>query len=87
MLVVRDLKFIAILFFAVLSLVATAKAQSRPDIPLTDEEQAWLAENQRIRIAPAPNFPPVEFFDEEGVYRGIAADYVNLLESRLGIQL
>ncbi|MEE8349092.1 MAG: transporter substrate-binding domain-containing protein [Acidobacteriota bacterium] len=86
-LVVRDLKFIAILFFAVLSLVATAKAQSRPDIPLTDEEQAWLAENQRIRIAPAPNFPPVEFFDEEGVYRGIAADYVSLLESRLGIQL
>ncbi|MCZ6485509.1 MAG: transporter substrate-binding domain-containing protein [Acidobacteria bacterium] len=83
----RDLKFIAILLFAALSLVATARAQSRPDIPLTDEEQAWLAENQRIRIAPAPNFPPVEFFDDQGVYRGIAADYVSLLESRLGIQL
>ena len=69
----------------VLFLVASPWAQT--DLQLTDEELDWLSEHQTIRIGPAPNFPPVEFFDDEGGYRGIAADYVTVLESRLGIEL
>jgi len=52
----------------------------------TPQERAWLAEHPVILAAPDPDFPPVEYFDEEGVYRGIAADYIALIEKKLGIR-
>jgi sigma-B regulation protein RsbU (phosphoserine phosphatase) len=55
-------------------------------LELSDEERGWLSEHPAIRIAPAPNFPPVEFFDNQGTYHGIAADYAAILESKLGIR-
>ncbi|MEE8348425.1 MAG: transporter substrate-binding domain-containing protein, partial [Acidobacteriota bacterium] len=81
----KDRRSLAMTSLVVLFLVASPWAQT--DLQLTDEELDWLSEHQTIRIGPAPNFPPVEFFDDEGVYRGIAADYVTVLESRLGIEL
>ena len=63
---VQEMTLFAMLSLAVFSLVTTASAQSRSDLQLTDEERDWLAEHQQIRIGPAPNFPPVEFFDDEG---------------------
>jgi len=68
-------------------LASTLPAQDGQQIELTDEEREWLAEHSLVRIAPAPNYPPIEFFDDDGEYRGIVADYVSLIESRLGIQL
>ena len=35
-------------------------------------------------LAPDADFPPIEFFDEQGQYQGIAADYAALVEQRLG---
>jgi sigma-B regulation protein RsbU (phosphoserine phosphatase) len=60
--------------------------QSQPGVELTQDERLWLESQERIRVGPAPNFPPVEFFDEAGEYRGIVADYVALFEERLGIE-
>ena len=67
----------------VLLLLSTSWSQ---DTPLTPEERAWLEKHPVVRVGPAPNFPPVEFFDESGRYKGIAADYAELLEERLGIR-
>ena len=53
---------------------------------LTADERAWLDQHDRIRVGPAPNFPPIEFFDETGSFSGIAADYAALFEERLGIE-
>ncbi len=53
---------------------------------LTTEEQAWLRDHPRIRLAPDPNFPPIEFFDDTGRYSGLVADYYGLIEARLGIR-
>lgn len=75
--------WLALLLVSCVLFVPPAHAES--DLQLTDEEWAWLAEHPTIRIAPAPNFPPVEFFDEAGVYHGIAADHLALIEARLGI--
>jgi serine phosphatase RsbU (regulator of sigma subunit)/ABC-type amino acid transport substrate-binding protein len=55
-------------------------------VSLTQEEQAWLVEHPTIRVAPDPDAPPFEFFDTKGVYRGITADYLALLEDRLDIE-
>ena len=57
-----------------------------PSIDLTGAEQAWLAQHPIIRLAPDPNFAPIEWFNLQGDYNGISADYVRLLQERLGIQ-
>ena len=56
-----------------------------PD-PLTTEERAWLVAHPTLRLSPDPAYQPVEFFDEQGVYRGISADYIDLIEQRLGFR-
>ena len=53
---------------------------------LTEAEEAWLAAHPVIRLGPAPGFPPVEFYDEAGTARGLAADYVALVAARLGVR-
>ncbi len=50
------------------------------------EEQTWLAAHPVIRIAPDPDFPPIEFIDKDGHYRGIAADFIHLLEKKLPLK-
>jgi diguanylate cyclase (GGDEF)-like protein/PAS domain S-box-containing protein len=54
-------------------------------IALTNEEQKWLDKHPVISIASDPVWPPMEFYDDKGVYRGITADYIALLEGKLGI--
>ncbi|HOP40367.1 MAG TPA: transporter substrate-binding domain-containing protein, partial [Geobacteraceae bacterium] len=55
-------------------------------VTLTAEESAWLKAHPVIRVAPDPDFPPTEFFDSNGEYSGIAADYLALLQKKLGIR-
>ena len=78
----------SLLLLFLVSCVATVAAQAPPglDFALTDEERIWLEEHPSISIGPAPNFPPMEFFDENGAYAGIIADYVKEIELRLGIE-
>ncbi len=72
-----------------LLIASVARAQSpegdKADL-LTRNEREWLAEHPEIRIAPDPDFPPTEYFDEDGKYRGISADYIALMEIKLGIK-
>lgn len=53
---------------------------------LTDHEKAWLKAHPTIKLAPDPAFKPIEFFDQDGNYAGIAADYVQIVAQRLGIK-
>ncbi|MCF7824683.1 MAG: PAS domain S-box protein [Candidatus Marinimicrobia bacterium] len=53
---------------------------------LTDDEISWLDAHPIIRLAPDPEFQPIEFFDKEGNYAGIGADYVRLISEKLGIK-
>lgn len=68
--------------------VAAMAAAPSPDyaVLLSPDEQAWLQEHPVIRLAPDPDFPPIEFIDADGKYQGIAADYAALVERRLGIR-
>jgi PAS domain S-box-containing protein len=53
---------------------------------LTDQERAWIAAHPTIRLAPDPEFRPIEYFDEKGNYVGMAADYARLIGQKLGIK-
>jgi len=55
-------------------------------LALTSSEQRWLDEHPVIRIAPDPDFAPFEWIDEQGRYKGISADYISLIEKKLGIK-
>ena len=78
-----------LLLVAVASLIVLPEALATHDYhgtTLTPSEKQWLADHPKIRVAPDPDFPPIEQFDESGRYQGIAADYLKLIEERLGIE-
>ncbi len=52
---------------------------------LTQEEQAWLKKHQTIRLGVTPSTRPLEYFGGKAQYKGMVADYMNILSDRLGI--
>ncbi len=56
-------------------------------IDLTEEERKWLKDHPVLRVAPDPDYPPIEFFDKKGTYQGLAADFMRLVAERLGVRL
>ena len=58
-----------------------------PRAELTREERAWLTAHGPLRFAPDPAFPPLEWFDESGQYRGLVAHHFALIEARLGVHI
>lgn len=63
---------------------------SDPGLPpgiLTGDEISWIAAHRTIRLGVDPEFAPFEFVDEAGNYQGLVADYVDLLNARLGLDM
>lgn len=54
---------------------------------LTPEETAWVRNHQKILLGADPEFAPFEFFDSDGTYQGITAEYIEILNRRLGFQM
>ncbi|SCY58120.1 diguanylate cyclase [Desulfoluna spongiiphila] len=53
---------------------------------ITAEERRWLADHPTVRLGIDDNWPPFEFLGPDGRYDGMVADYVRVLEERLGIR-
>ena len=70
------------------SCTSFAKPYEKPsaELNLTEAEQLWLDDHQVIRLAPDIAWPPFEWIDSDMQYQGIAADYMRLIEEKLGIQ-
>ncbi len=64
-----------------------AQADSTGALDMTPEEQAFLREHPVIRLGVDPSFVPYEFIDTDGTYKGIAADYIALIEERTGLNM
>jgi len=50
------------------------------ELDLTAAEQAWLNDHPVIRLASDIAWPPFEWIDSERQPRGIASDYMKLIE-------
>ncbi len=61
--------------------------QKRRTVTLTAEERAWLAKHNTIRLGVDHEYPPFEFIAEDGIYSGMASDYVRLISERLGVTM
>lgn len=53
-------------------------------IDLTQAEKAWLKNNPTINIGIDRNYPPFEFVGSRGQFVGISADYLALINTKLG---
>ena len=56
-------------------------------VELSDSEKAFIKENPIIKLGADPKFIPYEFFDKDGVYKGIAADYIKLICEKTGLRM
>ncbi|MHB8772940.1 MAG: transporter substrate-binding domain-containing protein [Syntrophales bacterium] len=81
----RAFAFAALILLLLVPFVLPRPAAASP-LVLTAAERSWLAGHPVIRLAPDPEFKPIEYFDSDGSYQGIAADNVRLLEKKLGIR-
>jgi len=55
-------------------------------VVLAKSEQEWIKEHPVILCAPDPKFPPAEFFNASGEYKGLVADYLDLIFKRVGLE-
>ena len=58
-----------------------------PQLVLTEEEEAFIKANPVIRLGVDPEFFPFEYLAKNGVYSGIASDYIQILNKRLGLDM
>lgn len=72
-----------LVFIACFSCVAAAA----PAITLTPEEKSFIKIHPEIRLGVDPKFVPFEFIDTDGEYKGITADYIDLLSRVTGIKM
>ncbi len=56
-------------------------------VEISNSEQEFLKAHPVISLGVDPEFVPFEFIDEDGVYSGIAADYIKILKQRLGLNM
>jgi ABC-type amino acid transport substrate-binding protein len=54
------------------------------ELEFTKEELDYIKENPVVITAVDPLFHPYEFIDNDGVYKGMSADYLKLIEIRTG---
>ncbi|MGR9000495.1 MAG: ABC transporter substrate-binding protein, partial [Gammaproteobacteria bacterium] len=53
---------------------------------LSQAEKDWLARHPIVRVGIDPDFAPHEWVTKNGQYAGLTADYLKLIEQRLGIK-
>lgn len=74
--------------FVIIFIVAfSCTAAAAPVITLTPEEKAFIKIHPEIRLGADPKFVPFEFIDTDGEYKGITADYIDLLSRVTGIKM
>ncbi|WP_126456601.1 ATP-binding protein [Sulfuriflexus mobilis] len=55
-------------------------------LSLTPQQRTWLKAHPVIRLAPDIAWPPFEWVNDQKQYQGIAADYMRLIENKLGVR-
>lgn len=81
-----SLVLLFVLLHCISPITPCASAEEKHNsVIFTEKEKSWIKKHPVIRIAPDPEFMPIEFFDSKGEYTGIAADYARLIEKKIGI--
>jgi len=81
-------RLLALIFTLIITISSMAPPCLAADnkISLTEEEAAFIKNHPVIKLGVDPDFVPFEFIDEDGEYKGIAADYLALISERTGLK-
>ena len=61
---------------------------SKPEsstITLSDEQRTWIKQHPKLILGVDPAWAPFEFFDQNGNYSGMGADYIKLITNKTGL--
>lgn len=83
---IRALLLTVVLLNAVLCGMAGDRDVLADELILTEAERAFIEQHPVIELGVDPKFIPFEFFDENGDYRGITADYLDLISEKTGLR-
>jgi len=75
-----------VLAIILLTVITTPCFAAEYSINWTEDELSFMNEHPVIRLGVDPEFVPFEFIDEDGQYKGIAADYLALISKKTGLQ-
>lgn len=67
--------------------INTDNIKIKSSIPLSMDEEEYLSNKKSISMCVDPDWEPFEKLDKNGKHIGIAADIINLISSRLAIQI
>jgi len=56
-------------------------------LELTEEQRSWLDKQSIVRLGVDPDWPPVEWIDENNRYHGITSEYIGLISNMLAIEV
>gem|GEM_PF-767200 len=80
------LHYIPLFLIASLPLFALSNLPSHPNtLLLSETEKAWLHEHPTIKVGMDSAYAPYEWINQNGMYVGMAVDYLHLLEKKLGV--
>jgi len=82
-LLIRKVRLALLALSLLLAFISPAAAEP---LQLTPDEQAWLRAHPIVRAGIGRDYPPFEFYDNNG-YHGMAYDYMQLVARRLGIRI
>jgi len=74
-----------LLQFLLISSVVTA-TENYKDLALSPHELLWLKQHPIIKIGVDPAYAPYSFIDQQGQFKGIAADFANLISKKLAVK-
>ncbi len=77
----------AVICILILLLFPSACFAQAAEPKFTEEEKQFINTHPVVHLCVDPNFVPYEFIDSDGVYKGIAADYIKLLSEKTGIEM
>ncbi|MCX7679028.1 MAG: transporter substrate-binding domain-containing protein [Spirochaetes bacterium] len=73
--------------FFIPCIACNGEQKSLSILALSAEEKEWLnAHKGKITLSPCPDYPPIDFTDEKGNHTGLAADYMQKIESLLNFK-
>jgi signal transduction histidine kinase len=75
---------LSVVLHTVFAAVAFGSPGSAQPVPLTEAEKAFVAAHPVIRLMVDPHYEPADFVDD-GVHRGMAADFLKLIAERTGL--
>ena len=77
---------IMLCFLAILILIYPINIFAAEGLNLTKEETEFMKNHPVIKLGIDPNFVPFEFYDENNEYKGITADYLELIRQKTGLE-